>query len=271
MPIKCDIPLRNLTQAEFGPLAYSVLGDVYRIHNDLGRYFDEQIYKRALGRCRPDVRLEEPIQISFRTFHTKCKLDVVVADGGVFEFKAVEVFSPRHKAQLIHYLHLVGLSHGLLVNVRTEKVEHLFVNAPLTRDERFRFVPEQRTWDSGLPSATFFRETLLDLLADWGTGLELPLYEEALTHFLGGQNFVVRPAEVQFQEQVIWRQDFRHTAEHVAFKLTAFEDEDSLDNFEKHVDRLLVHTSLDAVIWANIGRRVVTFATLKSKRGGGRK
>ena len=92
MPIKCDIPLRNLNQAEFGPLAYSVLGDVYRIHNDLGRYFDEQIYKRALGRCRPDVRLEEPIQISFRTFHTKCKLDVLVADGGVFEFKAVEVF-----------------------------------------------------------------------------------------------------------------------------------------------------------------------------------
>ncbi len=271
MPIHCEIPLKNLSQTEFGPLAYSVLGDVYRIHNDLGRYFDEQIYKRALGRCRPDIRLEVPIQISFRTFHTKCKLDVLVSDSGVFEFKAVEAFSPRHKAQLIHYLHLVGLSHGLLVNVRSEKVEHSFVNAPMTRDERFRFVPEQRTWDSGLPNASFFRETLLDLLTDWGTGLELPLYEDALTHLLGGQEFVVRPAEVQFQEQVIWRQDFRHAAEGIAFKLTAFEEEDSLDNFEKHVDRLLAHTALTAVIWANIGRKVVTFSTLKAKRQGGEK
>ena len=265
MPITCNIPLRNLNQEEFGPLAYSVLGDVYRIHNELGRYFDEQIYKRALGSCRPDVRLEEPISISFRTFHTHCKLDVLVGDGGVFEFKAAESFSPRHKAQLIHYLHLAGLSRGLLVNVRTEHVEHHFVNAPLARDERYQFVPRLRNWDSSVPAAAFLHDTLLDMLADWGTGLELPLYEEALIHFLGGLDFVVRPADVQFQDRNIWRQDFRHAAENVVFKLTAFEDDESLDNFEKHARRLLDHTSLTALIWANIGRRVVTFSTLRKK------
>ncbi len=59
MPIRCDVPLRNLTQDEFGPLAFDVLGDVYRIHNELGRCFDEKIFKRVLASCRPDVRVEE--------------------------------------------------------------------------------------------------------------------------------------------------------------------------------------------------------------------
>ena len=265
MPITCQTPLRNLTQAEFGPQVYNVLGDVYRIHKELGRYFDEQIYKRALAACRPDIQLEVPIQISFRTFQTHCKLDVVAAGSGVFEFKAAETFSPRHKAQLIHYLHLARLSRGLLVNVRTEQVEHHFVNAPLTHTERFQFILRLRIWDSGVPQSDFLRETLLDLLADWGTGLELPLYEEALAHFLGGPGLIVRPADVLFQDRVIGRQDFRHAAEHVAFKLTAFEEDAALNDFEKHVRRLLDHTSLAAVIWCNIGRRVVTFSTVRGR------
>lgn len=265
MPIICDIPLRNLTQAEFGPLAYDVLGHVYRIHNELGRYFDEQIYKRALATCRSDVRLEVPIEISFRTYRTRSRLDVLVGDCGVLEFKAVEAFSPRHRAQLTHYLHLVGLSHGLLVNVRTEKVEHLFVNAPLSHSERYGFARRLGNWDSGIPSATFIKDILFELLADWGTGLELPLYEEALTHFLGGTEHVVRQAEVQFEGRTVWRQDFRHSADGVALKLTAFEDDQCLADFEKHAHRLLDHTSLTAIVWANVGRKLVTFSTLRKK------
>ncbi len=266
MPIRCDVPLRNLTQDEFGPLAFDVLGDVYRIHNELGRCFDERIYKRVLASCRSDVRLEEPIHISFRTFHTRSRLDVLVGDCGVFEFKADEAFSPKHKAQLIHYLHLVGLSRGLLVNVRTEQVEHQFVNAPLTLRERYQFICHQRHWDDGVPGAGFLRETLLEILADWGTGLELPLYEDALMHFFGGREFSIRPATVEYHQHSVGRQDFRHVTEQVAFKLTAFEEDASLDNFEKHAWRLVKHTSLTALIWANIGRHTVTFSTLTPKQ-----
>ena len=113
----------------------------------------------------------------------------------------------------------------------------------MTCEQRYQFIAGLRTWDTGVPKAVFLRDLLLEMLADWGTGLELPLYEEA-----------------------VGRQDFRHVAENVAFKLTAFEDDASLDNFEKHARRLNDHTSLEALIWANIGGHVVTFSTLRAKR-----
>ena len=72
--------------------------DVFAIHNELGRIFEEDIYKRALAVRRHDVRLEEPIDVTIRTFTKQYSMDVLVAGGGLFEFKAVDYFVPRHRA-----------------------------------------------------------------------------------------------------------------------------------------------------------------------------
>ena len=68
MPISCRIPLRRLNQEEFGELSYEVLHEVFAIHNEMGRFFEEGIYKRGLAVRRDDVRLEEPIDATFRSF-----------------------------------------------------------------------------------------------------------------------------------------------------------------------------------------------------------
>ena len=268
MPITCRIPLRRLDQQEFGELSYEVMRDVFAIHNELGRFFEEGIYKRALAARRQDVRLEEPIDVTFRTFTKQYFIDVLAAAGGLFEFKAVDRFVPRHRAQLLHYLLLTDLKHGMLVNVRPETVEREFVNSALTREDRFAFVPETSDWDDRVPGASFVRELLLELLADWGTCLELSLYEEALTHFLGGESVVVRRASVVLDEVPLGSEPFRYAADDVAFKLTSFEDRRALDRYLDHAGRLLRHTDLRALLSINIARKTITFTALVSREAG---
>jgi GxxExxY protein len=265
MPITCGVPLRKLSREEFGELSYEVMRDVFDIHNELGRFFEEHIYKRALAVRRSDVALEVPIEVSLRSF-TKCYfVDVLVAGGGLFEFKAVQAFVPRHEAQLLHYLLLTGLSHAMLVNVRSEKVTRKFVNSSLTRDDRFNFALALDGWSDHVPGASELRNVLLELLADWGTGLELSLYTEALTHFLGGASNLLLPVMVRFDGGPLGEQIFHHAAEHVAFKLTAFEATDAIECFAPQAQRLLAHTDLAALLWVNIARHRVTFNSLCRK------
>ena len=98
MPITTRIPLRRLSQAEFGDIAYAVMEHVFAIHNEIGRFFDEEIFKLELAQRLPDVRLEEPVEVTFGSFRKTYFLDVLVAAGGLFEFKAVERSSPTSGA-----------------------------------------------------------------------------------------------------------------------------------------------------------------------------
>jgi hypothetical protein len=50
--------LRRLTQAECGSVAFELMRDVFEIHQEFGRFFDEKIYKRELARRRADVGME---------------------------------------------------------------------------------------------------------------------------------------------------------------------------------------------------------------------
>src|SRR2546422_1361553 len=68
MPIIIRTPIRRLSQAEFGELAYAVMRCVFQIHSELGRFFDEKIYKRELAHRYPGVQLEFPIEVIHATF-----------------------------------------------------------------------------------------------------------------------------------------------------------------------------------------------------------
>ncbi|MEW6303021.1 MAG: GxxExxY protein [Verrucomicrobiota bacterium] len=260
MPIKIPIRLRRLSQSEFGEISYSVMKVVFDMHNELGRFFDERIYKLELA-CRiPDVRLEVPIEVSHRSFHKTYYMDAMARAGALFEFKAAEALMARHRAQLLHYLLLAELGHGKLINVRPESVEHEFVNTTLTYAERTQFSVEASLWNNRIPGSNHFQEILTSLLRDWGTALELPLYEEALTHFLGGEPAVLKDVEVKVETRTVGFQRMQLAAPRVAFTLTSLDGKTS--NYREHLHRLLSHTELDAIIWADLGPKHVTFATI---------
>ena len=264
MPVIARTPIRRLSQDEFGVLAYSVMQCVFQIHSEMGRFFDEKIYKRELAHRHTGVQLEVPIEVTHATFRTLQYIDVLVDGGGPFEFKAVEAITPRHPAQLLHYMFLAELDHGKLVNLRKDSVEHQFVNTTLHREDRVRFDVADSRWINKQAGAARFREVLTALLRDWGTGLDLKLYEEAVAHLLGGEAQLLSDVEVRTPEHVLGHQKMRLAAPRVAFVLTALPDASA--EYEKHARRLLRHTELDAILWANIGLKLVTFITITGER-----
>lgn len=261
MPITIPIRVRHLLQSEFGDLAYQVMQCVFKIHDELGRLFDEQLYKRELAHRYPGVQQEVPITVEHGAFAKTYYLDVLVANGGLFEFKMAETLVPRHRAQTLNYLYLADLSHGKLVNLRPEQVEHEFVNTTWTREERLRFKWVTERWQDGVPGARRFREVLAALLNDWGAGLELPLYEEALIHFLGGEAQVRAEVEVRLSDHTLGHQSLSLAAPRTAFFLTALGK--SAGSFETHARRLLYHANLDAILWADLRLATVTLTTLR--------
>ena len=46
MPITCDIPLRKLTQDEFGEVAFEVIHHAFAIHNEMGRFLTSRFTRK---------------------------------------------------------------------------------------------------------------------------------------------------------------------------------------------------------------------------------
>jgi GxxExxY protein len=261
MPITRTTETIRPTQSEFGQIAYEVMHCVYEIHNQFGRFFDEVVYKRELADRLPDMELELLVTVSHGTFSKPYRLDVLAHKRGIFEFKAAESIVPRHRGQTINYLLLFDLPHGKIINVRPERVGDEFVNCHLRLDELREALVDTARFESSVDGASFFHDYLISMIQDWGSGLETGLYEEALTHCLGGEEEVLLPVSVTGIKGHLHNQKMRLLAPDVAFKITAFPDR--LDAFEVHSRRLLQHTSLKAIHWANITNKHVTFKTIR--------
>lgn len=242
------------------------MGVVYRLQDELGRFFVERVYKQALLASLPDVQAEVPIDLVWRDFKVTRFLDILVGGGAAFEFKTVEKLTNAHHAQLLNYLMLLDLAHGKLANLRSSRVEEAFVNTSLRFPDRIQFEVDSSRYQTGDPAACLFRDSLLDLLQDWGAGLELALYLEAMTHVFGGTALVERQIDVVWKSQTVAQQPLRFASDDYAFHVTAM-DTVSPES-ETQAQRLLDHTRLKNFLWANVSRKRITFTLLK--RGSGR-
>jgi GxxExxY protein len=266
MPIVSQYALTTLDREDFGKLSYEAYGQILQIRKELGRCFDEKHYKQALSHCRSDLILEAPILVSHGSYKKFYFMDALLALGGILEFKASEFVLARHRSQLLHYLMLAELRHGLLINVRPDRVTQEFVNNALTRQDRLQFKIIRESWRLELPGAAQFEQLLSDLLHDWGTCLDLSLYEEALTHFCGSVGAVNTTTTVSLNGESLGPKTMRFVEGRTAFKLTCFDDENSITDFICHGQKLVNHTDLDALLWANIGRHHVTLHGFKPER-----
>lgn len=99
-----------------------IIGAAIKVHAELGPGLLESAYSACLAhefqrsglRYEPQVRLP----VVYRGMHVDAgyRLDFIVEDTVIVELKAVEVVIPLHRAQLLSYLRLSGLSVGLLLN-----------------------------------------------------------------------------------------------------------------------------------------------------------
>jgi GxxExxY protein len=267
MPIRVDAELRRMPRQDCSRLAYEVMNVVFEVHNSLGRFFDEDIYRDEIARRRSDVRTEVLIEVTFRDFRKPYYMDLLIDGGLVFELKTVERLVPRHRSQLLNYLLLTELPHGKLVNLRSELVEHEFVNTTLTLRDRTAFAVREVDWDEPVSNNYNVKDLMVEMLWDWGVGLDLHLYEDALTHFLGGEDCVIKQVEIVVDGRSCGRQKVRLASPEAAFKIAALGEEGRI-RFEDHARRFLKHTRLRAIHWINLTREQVLFRTLVEERTG---
>ncbi len=191
MPIEFRENFLVFDQEAFGAIAFEVMDKAFQVHNKLGRFFDEEAYKQELAHVLGSrAVLEAAIMVKHDDFFKTYFIDLLVDQGAIFELKTVSHLTDEHRAQLISYLLLTGGRHGKLINFRPERVEHEFVNTTLTHADRITFAIDDSAWDNSVELASEIRRRVEAFLRDWGTGLDLRLYVDALTHFLGGEDHV---------------------------------------------------------------------------------
>ena len=164
-----------------------------------------------------------------------------------------------HRAQLIHYLMLADLKHGKLLNFRTARVEHEFVNTLLSTEQRRQFTLDTKEWTATTTAHERLQDLVVGLCRDWGTGLQLSLYEEAISHFFACPGGSIDTVPVTSNGKYLGTQAMRLIDASTAVKVTSLTD---MEIFSEHARKLLRHTSLETICWINIQSSVVSFNTL---------
>ena len=238
---------------------------IFDLHNQFGRFFDESLYKAEIaarwinagfGTAEREVR----IIAKHGTFRKDYLMDVLFNSGLMLEAKTAEVFTPNHRMYGLNYLFLTGMQHGRLVNLRPERVQHEFLSTRLTSERRHQFTIETSDWKCLNSESSLLRDILIDLLNDWGAFLEIGLYKEAVTHFLGGAEKVIRFVPVLSAGKTIGEQKLHLLDADIVFSFTSVVT--NLDSMMKHQRRFLEHTPLRCIQWVNFRRDRIEFRTL---------
>jgi GxxExxY protein len=259
-------PLRLFSQDDFQELDHTVTGITFEIHNEFGRFLDELLYKREIAaRCMESgipTERELRIWVTHGSFTKDYAIDLVFSHGVIYEAKAVEWLAPAHEAQTLNYVLLTDTHHAKLVNLRPERVQWRFVSTRLTSDLRKRITIDHSAWrDVNAPSQRL-KDVMIELLTDWGAFLECNLYRDALTHFLGGQEKVVRRISVYSGERLIGDQEVYLLSEDTAFAVSAVTE--STEGMRIHLGRFLTHTRLQHLQWINLNHDRIEFVTLSA-------
>ena len=265
MSIDVGTDIRVLSQEEFHSLHRELLGIIFDIHNGFGRFLNELLFKREIqARCEEkDIKPAHPelkLRVSHDGFHKDYFVDLCFCRGLPLELKAAETLTAAHRAQSLNYLMLAGVQHGMLVNLRPERVQHEFVSTRLTPTTRRRFTVVDIAWQALDERSTFLKARLIGLVEDWGAFLEVGLYREAVTHFLGGEPNVVKPIPVYSGRRLLGQQSIHLLTDEIAFALTAVTGDTC--RLRDHQKRFLAHTHLKALQWINFNHHQIEFLTL---------
>jgi GxxExxY protein len=264
MPITFQASIRVLTLEDFNRLDHKVMRHAFDSQNELGRLCDEAVYQADLAaRLRASGFMETHTRMGVRVSHAdfaKTYYVDLLADHGLYELKAVPVFSDRHRAQLIHYMLLLGLRCGKLLNFGSERVDGRLHATRLTPSIRRKITTDASRWQPQSPACEELQKIMLALLADWGSFLEVPLYEEALTHFLGGPDWVKQRVPLSRGTVALGDQTMNIHTRGSGFVVTSFTTE--LAVHETNLKKLLALCPLRTLQWINLKHALVQFTTL---------
>ena len=108
-------------------LSYTIRGMFFKIYNELGPGFKEDVYTRALFELLKDKNIpyekEKQFNINFKNVKIGItRIDLVVDNKIIIEIKATNINNSVFEKQLLSYFKSTGLSLGFLVNFGMQKL-----------------------------------------------------------------------------------------------------------------------------------------------------
>lgn len=247
-------------------MSHRVMAHVFASQNELGRLCDEDVYQsdialrlEAAG-LGPVVK-EVPVTVRWRDFTKSYYLDLVVQGALICELKTVTALLSEHESQLLHYLLLLDVPHGKLINLRPPSVEYRTVNAVVSAEDRRRFRIAKDRWQPETPRCRQLRDLLNELLDGWGAFLDCNLYEEALVHFLGGESRVRQRVPLSRGGLALRSQPATLLTDTIAFRVTALAP-DAINGYASQLRRFLALTPLTALHWINLHHHQAQIVTI---------
>jgi GxxExxY protein len=110
-------------------LGKAALDTAFRVHTELGPGLLESVYEaccayelRGLG-IGVETQVLLPVRYRDVQVDAGLRLDMVLENRVIVEFKAVEALLPLHSAQLLTYLKLTGIRLGYLLNFNVVRMK----------------------------------------------------------------------------------------------------------------------------------------------------
>lgn len=109
-------------------LSHAVIGCCFAVMNELGHGFLESVYAGALAVTLRQAGIPFATEIHHPVLFrgeeiASFRMDLLVGQRLVVELKVVQALIPEHSAQVINYLKVSGLPHGLLINFGRPRIE----------------------------------------------------------------------------------------------------------------------------------------------------
>ena len=113
---------------EHEELTHKIIGCAYKVFNELGFGFLENIYKNAmiieLTKNNLKVEAEKPLKVYYdNQIVGDFFIDLYIEEKVVVELKSVETFVKQHEVQLVNYLKGLQKDIGLLINFGSSGVD----------------------------------------------------------------------------------------------------------------------------------------------------
>lgn len=107
---------------QFDPLSNQIIGCLIEVHKELGPGLLESSYEQCAGYeftlARLAFAVQVPLPVLYKGVQVDCgyRIDMLVENRIILEFKSVEQLLPIHTAQLLTYMKLAQKPIGLLIN-----------------------------------------------------------------------------------------------------------------------------------------------------------
>ena len=146
--------------------------------------------------------------------------------------------------------------------MRPRSVAHESITTSVTREERSDTTFVCQGWVDLCDEYPGLRNTVMEIVADWGGFLGVSLYRDAIGYLMKGDDSFLQPVPVVCRGRHVGEQEIPLLSPGIAVNVSAVKDSPVV--FERHLYRFLKHTELQALHGINFDRHLVVMKTLQT-------